>query len=94
MMVLAKASDQPERLRFQATASVLVTDDGELIAGHGRILAATHLGLTDAPAIVRDRYSPAPSSATASISTSAASSTRPATTTIVMAGKWRPITRR
>lgn len=32
--------------------------------------------------------------AVASISTSASSSTRPATTTMVMAGKWRPSTRR
>ena len=30
----------------------LVADDGELIAGHGRVLAATQLGLTEAPVIV------------------------------------------
>ena len=28
--------------------------DGEVIAGHGRILAATQLGLTEAPVIVLD----------------------------------------
>ena len=31
---------------------MLVADDGELIAGHGRILAAEQLGLTEAPVIV------------------------------------------
>jgi hypothetical protein len=31
---------------------VLVAADGELIAGHGRVLAAAHLGLSDAPVIV------------------------------------------
>ena len=30
----------------------LVGEDGELIAGHGRVLAATQLGLTEAPVIV------------------------------------------
>ena len=30
----------------------LVAEDGELIAGHGRVLAATQLGLTEAPVIV------------------------------------------
>ena len=29
----------------------MVADDGELIAGHGRVLAATMLGLTDVPVI-------------------------------------------
>ena len=37
---------------FGWTQPVLVADDGELIAGHGRVLAATELGLTDAPVIV------------------------------------------
>ncbi len=32
--------------------SCLVAADGELIAGHGRVLAATQLGLTEAPVIV------------------------------------------
>ena len=31
---------------------MLVAEDGEVIAGHGRILAATELGLTEAPVIV------------------------------------------
>jgi ParB-like chromosome segregation protein Spo0J len=29
-----------------------VAEDGELIAGHGRVLAATQLGLIEAPVIV------------------------------------------
>ena len=37
---------------FGWTVPVLVGDDGEVIAGHGRILAATELGLTEAPVIV------------------------------------------
>ena len=37
---------------FGWTVPVLVADDGELIAGHGRILAAERLGLTEAPVIV------------------------------------------
>ena len=37
---------------FGWTAPVLVADDGEVIAGHGRILAAAELGLTEAPVIV------------------------------------------
>ena len=31
---------------------VLIAEDGTLIAGHGRVLAATQLGLTEAPVIV------------------------------------------
>jgi DNA modification methylase len=38
--------------QFGWTVPVLVADDGELIAGHGRILAAEQLGLTEAPVIV------------------------------------------
>ncbi len=38
--------------KFGWTSPVLVAADGELIAGHGRILAAAHLGLTEAPVIV------------------------------------------
>jgi hypothetical protein len=34
---------------FGWTVPVLVSGDGEVIAGHGRILAATQLGLTEAP---------------------------------------------
>ena len=37
---------------FGWTVPVLVADDGEVIAGHGRIMAATELGLTEAPVIV------------------------------------------
>jgi ParB-like chromosome segregation protein Spo0J len=37
---------------FGWTVPCLVAEDGELIAGHGRILAATQLGLTEAPVIV------------------------------------------
>ena len=37
---------------FGWTVPVLVAADGELIAGHGRILAAAYLGLTEAPVIV------------------------------------------
>jgi DNA modification methylase len=40
--------------RFGWTVPVLVAGDGEVIAGHGRILAATQLGLTEAPVIVLD----------------------------------------
>jgi DNA modification methylase len=36
------------------TVPCLVADEGELIAGHGRILAAAELGLTEAPVIVLD----------------------------------------
>jgi DNA modification methylase len=36
------------------TNPVLVSADGEVIAGHGRILAAAQLGLTEAPVIVLD----------------------------------------
>ena len=37
---------------FGWTAPVLVADDGEIIAGHGRVLAAEQLGLGDVPVIV------------------------------------------
>ena len=37
---------------FGWTVPVLVAEDGEVIAGHGRILAAQSLGLTEAPVIV------------------------------------------
>jgi len=37
---------------FGWTVPVLVAADGELIAGHGRVLAAAHLGLAEAPVIV------------------------------------------
>ena len=37
---------------FGWTVPCLVADDGELIAGHGRVLAAERLGLKEAPVIV------------------------------------------
>jgi ParB-like chromosome segregation protein Spo0J len=37
--------------RFGWTVPCMVADDGELIAGHGRVLAATLLGLRDVPVI-------------------------------------------
>jgi len=37
--------------KFGWTVPCLVADDGELIAGHGRVLAATMLGLKDVPVI-------------------------------------------
>lgn len=37
--------------KFGWTVPCLVADDGELIAGHGRVLAAAMLGLTDVPVI-------------------------------------------
>jgi DNA modification methylase len=40
--------------KFGWTNPVLVGADGELIAGHGRILAAAELGLPEAPVIVLD----------------------------------------
>jgi len=44
---------------FGWTVPVLVAADGELIAGHGRILAAAQLGLTEAPVIVLDHLTEA-----------------------------------
>jgi DNA modification methylase len=40
------------------TVPLLVTQDGEVIAGHGRLLAARHLGLTDVPVIRLSHLSP------------------------------------
>jgi DNA modification methylase len=40
------------------TVPLLVTEDGEVIAGHGRLLAARHLGLAEAPVIRLDHLSP------------------------------------
>ena len=37
--------------KFGWTVPCMVADDGELIAGHGRILAATMLGLSEVPVI-------------------------------------------
>ena len=38
-------------VKFGWTVPVLVTDDGEIVAGHGRLLAAQYLGLEEAPII-------------------------------------------
>jgi hypothetical protein len=38
-------------LKFGWTMPCMISDDGELIAGHGRIMAATQLGLTKIPVI-------------------------------------------
>ena len=40
------------------TVPLLVTEVGEVIAGHGRLLAARHLGLTDVPVIRLSHLSP------------------------------------
>ncbi|MBK0329752.1 site-specific DNA-methyltransferase [Rhodobacteraceae bacterium F11138] len=37
--------------KFGWTVPCMVADDGELIAGHGRVLAATQLGLSEVPVI-------------------------------------------
>jgi ParB-like chromosome segregation protein Spo0J len=44
---------------FGWTVPCLVAEDGELIAGHGRILAAMELGLTESPVIVLGHLSEA-----------------------------------
>ncbi|MCK9994189.1 MAG: hypothetical protein Dbin4_02709 [Alphaproteobacteria bacterium] len=46
-------------VEFGWTNPVLATADGEIIAGHGRVAAATRLGLTDAPVIVLGHLSDA-----------------------------------
>lgn len=43
--------------QFGWTVPVLAKPDGEIIAGHGRVLAAVHLGLTEAPVITLDNLS-------------------------------------
>jgi ParB-like chromosome segregation protein Spo0J len=44
---------------FGWTVPCLVAEDGELIAGHGRVLAAAQLGLSEAPVIVLGHLSEA-----------------------------------
>ena len=44
---------------FGWTVPCLVAEDGELIAGHGRVMAAIKLGLTEAPVIVLGHLSEA-----------------------------------
>jgi DNA modification methylase len=40
------------------TAPVMVSDDGEIVAGHGRLLAAQHLGLNEVPIIRLSHLTP------------------------------------
>jgi ParB-like chromosome segregation protein Spo0J len=40
------------------TVPLLITEDGEVIAGHGRLLAARHLGFTEVPVIRLSHFSP------------------------------------
>ena len=54
---VAKIADS--MAEFGWTVPCLVGEDGELIAGHGRVLAATQLGLTEAPVIVLGHLSEA-----------------------------------
>ena len=61
----AHGADQVTKLaasmaEFGWTVPCLVAEDGELIAGHGRVLAATQLGLTEAPVIVLGHLTEAP----------------------------------
>lgn len=44
---------------FEWTVPALVAASGELIAGHGRVLAAAHLELSEAPVIVLDHLTEA-----------------------------------
>lgn len=45
--------------RFGFTNPVLVSDDGEIIAGHGRVLAAKLLGMTEVPTLALSHLSDA-----------------------------------
>ena len=38
-------------IEYGWTQPILIADDGVVIAGHGRLLAAQHLGLSDVPVI-------------------------------------------
>jgi ParB-like chromosome segregation protein Spo0J len=44
---------------FGFTVPVLVDEQGTLIAGHGRVLAAQQLGITDVPTMVAREWTPA-----------------------------------
>ena len=44
--------------KFGFVNPVLVGDDGVIVAGHGRVLAARKLGLADAPVIVLSHLTP------------------------------------
>jgi ParB-like chromosome segregation protein Spo0J len=45
-------------VEFGWTAPVMVADDGEIVAGHGRLLAAQHLGLNEVPVIRLSHLTP------------------------------------
>src|SRR6266511_3862755 len=45
-------------VEFGWTAPVMVADDGEIVAGHGRLLAAQHLGLNEVPIIRLSHLTP------------------------------------
>jgi ParB-like chromosome segregation protein Spo0J len=40
--------------RFGFTNAILITRDGGIVAGHGRVTAAAHLGMKSVPAVVLD----------------------------------------
>lgn len=44
--------------RFGFTNPVLISDDGEIIAGHGRVMAAKELGMTTVPGVKLSHLSP------------------------------------
>jgi DNA modification methylase len=44
--------------RFGFTNPVLISDDGEIIAGHGRVIAAKQLGMTTVPSVRLSHLSP------------------------------------
>ncbi len=44
---------------FGWTNPVLITSSGQIIAGHGRVPAAQHLGLSQVPVLVLDHLTPA-----------------------------------
>ena len=45
-------------VEYGFTSPLLITDDGEIVAGHGRLLAAQHLGLTEVPVIRLSQLTP------------------------------------
>ena len=45
-------------IEYGWTAPVMVADDGEIVAGHGRLLAAQHLGLNEVPIIRLSHLTP------------------------------------
>ena len=65
---VAKVAASDRQLRLDVP--LLVTEDGEVIAGHGRLLAARHLGLTEVPVIRLSHLTPSRCGRTASPTTS------------------------